>query len=57
MDTRFDLQDLDFDTAYRIAHKRAAETRSAEVAAFFSDIAKSIRGLFSRSETTGKAKA
>ncbi|MEM7509176.1 MAG: hypothetical protein AAF415_20850 [Pseudomonadota bacterium] len=52
MDDRFDLQDLDFDAAYRIAKQRAGHERSAAIRALFADIATSVRGLVSRAGTT-----
>ncbi|MEM0922663.1 MAG: hypothetical protein AAGI13_06425 [Pseudomonadota bacterium] len=52
MDNQFDLQDIDFDTAYRVARHRAAEERSAAFAAVFRDLGGAVRGLFARSGTS-----
>lgn len=47
MDTRFDLENMDFETAYRVAHQRGSELRAAETRAFFTWVANGVRGLFS----------
>ena len=46
MDERFDLHDVDFQTALRVAKQRGMEARSAAIAEMFTGLAVFVRGLF-----------